>query len=123
MLDKPTEKAAANNGKAKAGGEDSEDEFEGLDIDLAMLLDCARPLFQSRNPAVVLGIATTYFHLAPMHHPSIGQQLIVAPLLRLASAPRDGEEITALVWDVIAAMIEDRPVCLHPRTCQTVADK
>lgn len=110
MLDKPTDQPTKTANGQKANGEESDDEFEGIDIDLAMLLHCARPLFQSRNPAVVLGISTTYFHLAPLEHPSIGQSLLVAPLLRLASAPRDGDEVTALAWDVVSAMIEARPV-------------
>lgn len=110
MLDKPMEQPTGAANGQRANGNESEDEFEGIDIDLAMLLDCARPLFQSRNPAVLLAICTTYFHLAPLDHPSIGQQLLVAPLLRLAGAPRDGEEVTALAWDVVSAMIDARPV-------------
>jgi AP-3 complex subunit beta len=109
MLEKPESQPSTTK---RPAGEDSEDEFEGIDIDLAMLLHCSKPLFQSRNPAVTLAIATMYFHLAPVDHPSIGQKLLVAPLLRLASAPRDGQEITALVWEVIASIVEERPVCL-----------
>ena len=107
MLEKPETPTARNPAKAD---DESEDEFEGIDIDLAMLLHCTRPLFQSRNPAVVLAISTTYFHLAPEDHPLIGQKLLVPPLLRLAGAPRSGEEITGLTWDVIAAMVEERAV-------------
>lgn len=107
MLEKPETPPVK---PATKSDDESEDEFEGIDIDLAMFLHCARPLFQSRNPAVVLAIATTYFHLAPLEHPLIGQKLLVPPLLRLAGAPRNGEEITALTWDVIAAMVEERPV-------------
>ena len=108
MLEKPETPTAKRDAKS---GDESEDEFEGIDIDLAMFLHCTRPLFQSRNPAVLLAISTTYFHLAPRDHSLIGQQLLVPPLLRLAGAPRSGEEITAMTWDVIAAMVEERPVC------------
>jgi len=94
-----------------ADGEESEDEFAGIDLDLAMFLDCARPLFQSRNPAVVLGIAKAYYHLAPAGHATIGQELLASPLLRLASAATS-PEVAALTWDVIASMIAERPVCL-----------
>lgn len=100
-------------------GEDSEDEFEGLDIDLAMLLHCSKPLFQSRNPAVVLATATMFYHLAPAGHALVGQELLVAPLLRLASGSDGrraaGEEIAALTWEVIAGIAEERPVSLGKR--------
>lgn len=88
--------------------DESENEFAGIDLDLAMLLDCARPLFQSRNPAVVLGTAKAYYSLAPAGHAVIGRELLVAPLLRLASASA-GPEIAALTWDVIASMVTKRP--------------
>ena len=93
--------------------DESENEFAGIDLDLAMLLDCARPLFQSRNPAVVLGTAKAYYSLAPAGHAVIGRELLVAPLLRLASASA-GPEIAALTWDVIASMVTKRPV-ISPR--------
>jgi AP-3 complex subunit beta len=108
MLEKPELPAHANG--AKPDPAESEDEFEGLDPDLAMLLYCSKPLFQSRNPAVVLAVSMAYFHLAPLEHESIGQRALVPPLLRLAGAPRGGEEVTTLAWDVAAAMAEERPV-------------
>jgi AP-3 complex subunit beta len=103
MLEKPDE-------TSKAKSDESDDEFEGLDIDLAMLLDCARPLFQSRNPAVVLAVARAYYHLAPAGHKHVGQELLVKPLLRIAGSPRL-EEVSSIAWAVIAAMAEARPVC------------
>jgi AP-3 complex subunit beta len=86
---------------------DSDDELEGVDIDLAMFLDCAKPLFQSRNPAVVLAMAKAYYHLAPVGHKLVGQELLVAPMLRLANGKA---EVMGLAWEVIAAMSEERPV-------------
>lgn len=120
MLEKP-ELPVKSNGTRPDPAE-SEDEFEGVDPDLAMLLYCIKPLFQSRNPAVVLAVSMAYFHLAPLDHPSIGQTSLVSPLLRLAGAPRGGEEVTTLTWDVLAAMTEERPVSGTPRHPFTRAD-
>lgn len=93
----------------------TEEEFDGLDEDLAMLLHHAKPLFQSRNPAVVLAVSKMFFHLAPSDDAYVGQGLLVAPLLRLAgSAGRQmvaGEEIAGLTWQVIEGMVKERPVC------------
>ena len=110
MLEKPDLTTPAK----LASAEESDDDFAGVDIDLAMLLDCAKPLFQSRNPGVVLATAKTFYHLAPPGHAVIGQELLVAPLLRLAGSSRaavvGGEEVAALTWDVIASMADERPV-------------
>jgi hypothetical protein len=115
MLEKPETSGSVQptTNRVDKKGEESEDEFEGLDIDLAMLLDCTRPLFQSRNAAVVLAAARTYYHIAPSGNKAVGQELLVQPLLRLtgSSARRiGGEEIAALTWEVIGSMIEERPV-------------
>lgn len=118
MLEKPETAGSAQPAatpKSKSDGIDaeSEDEFDGLDIDIAMLLDCARPLFQSRNPAVVLAAARTYYHLAPSNNKAIGQELLVLPLLRLAGSTEGrvaGKEIASLTWEVIGSMVEERPV-------------
>lgn len=119
MLDKPDNAGAVEPSSGPApstqkptNGDDSEDEFEGLDTDLAMFLHLSKPLFQSRNPAVVLGMANAYYHLAPASG-IVGQQLLVAPLLHLAGSSHvsaRGEEIAALVWDVIVSMVEERRV-------------
>ncbi|CAD6583371.1 MAG: AP-3 complex subunit beta [Tremellales sp. Tagirdzhanova-0007] len=103
MLEKPESDVSR-----LANAEESEDEFAGIDLDLAIFLDCARPLFQSRNAAVVLGTANAFYHLAPVEHASIGQKLLVAPLLRLAGAA-ETPEIAVLTWDVIASIVEERP--------------
>lgn len=100
MLERPDDAPRTND--------DSEDEFEGVDVDLAMFLDCSKPLFQSRNPAVVMAVAKAYYYLAPGKHRMVGQDLLVAPLLRLAAT--GSPEVSALTWEVIAAMSEERPV-------------
>lgn len=117
MLDKPDTAGNVNPAtiapsQGESNGHESEDEFEGLDSDLAMFLHLAKPLFQSRNPAVILGITNAYYHLAPASG-IVGQQLLVTPLLHLAGASHvsaRGEEIAALTWDVIVSMVEERPV-------------
>ena len=101
MLDKPEPHVSR-----PSNGDESEDEFEGIDLDLAIFLDHTRPLFQSRNAAVVLGAANAFYHLAPAEHASIGQTIPVAPLLRLAGAA-ESPEIAALTWNVIASMVEE----------------
>lgn len=97
-------------------GDQSEDEFEGIDQDLAMLLYCIKPLFHSRNPAVILATAKAYWCLAPVDHAIVGQHLLVKPLLRLAgsssSEENKGKEIVALTWEIVAEMVDERPVSL-----------
>lgn len=97
-------------------GDQSEDEFEGIDQDLAMLLYCIKPLFHSRNPAVILATAKAYWCLAPVDHAIVGQRLLVKPLLRLAgsssSEENKGKEIVALTWEIVAEMVDERPVSL-----------
>lgn len=126
MLDKPDtagsvdpSQIAARQVKANGNGNgnESEDEFEGIDNDLAMFLHLSKPLFQSRNPAVILGMANAYYHLAPASG-IVGQQLLVTPLLHLAGGSHvsaRGEEISALTWDVIVSMVEERKV--SPNKC------
>jgi AP-3 complex subunit beta len=127
MLDRPETAGATASTTAGNGGKDGEkkdnneeDEFEGIDVDLAMLLDHAKPLLQSRNPAVILAAAKMYFSLAPAGHSSIGQELLAAPLLRLAgsvsSDASTSSEIAALTWQVIAPMAEERPVSCFGHT-------
>lgn len=128
MLEKPDEaiKAGAQAGNdgeagehvAKTAKEESDDEFEGLDEDLAMLLHYSKPLFHSRNPAVILATAKMWYALAPAQNKAVGQDQIVAPLLRLAgSAGAHRQEIAAVTWDVIATMAEERPVSLPRGDC------
>ncbi|ORX33246.1 adaptin N terminal region-domain-containing protein [Kockovaella imperatae] len=98
---------AQSSTKADPKQDESDDEFAGIDLDLAMLLHCSKPLFQSRNPAVVLGTAIMYYHLAPSGHASIGQENLVSPLLKLASTAED--ESALMAWQVIGAIVEERP--------------
>jgi AP-3 complex subunit beta len=116
MLEKPATAGSVDPAtvasRLPASGEESEDEFEGIDTDLAMFLHLSKPLFQSRNPAVILGMANAYYHLAPANG-IVGQQLLVAPLMHLAGASHvsnRGEEIAASTWDVIVSMVEERKV-------------
>lgn len=113
MLEKPDEAGETQTGQSQPNGVSSDDEFDGIDQDLAMLLDLAKPLLQSRNSAVVVSAAKMYYNLAPAHHSIIGQKVIVSPLIRLAGTAgteRNGsEEIAAMVWEVIAEMAEERP--------------
>ncbi|KAL1406400.1 AP-3 complex subunit beta [Vanrija albida] len=107
-----------SNGESGADKVDSDDEFEGLDIDLAMLLHYAKSLFHSRNPTVVLAVAKLYYNLAPAGHASVGQELLVDPLLRVAgsaSAEHHSEATETLAWEVIASMAEERPWLFAPR--------
>ncbi|WVQ93440.1 hypothetical protein IAU59_000514 [Kwoniella sp. CBS 9459] len=102
-----------NGDEGNKADEGSEDEFEGIDEDLAMFLHFIKPLFQSRNPAVVLATANAYYHLAPSGHKAVGQDYLVRPLLRLAGSSSDirvgRQEIASLTWEVIASMAEERP--------------
>lgn len=104
-------------------GESTDDEDDlGMDIDLAMLLHFALPLFQSRNAAVILATAAAFYHLAPAGHAEVGQEKLVEPLLRLAGAQGAGVEASAMVWEVIAAMASERPVSAsHAIADETVA--
>jgi AP-3 complex subunit beta len=111
MLERPHEPSASKSRQKSTGNEEDDDDFIGLDRDLAMLLDCARPLFQSRNPAVVLATARLFYYLAPLGHGIVGRELLVSPLLRLAG-DGEGEEVKALTWEVIANMVEEQPVRL-----------
>nr|ODN89320.1 AP-3 complex subunit beta [Cryptococcus depauperatus CBS 7855] len=117
MLEKPDDAGAVQptiqDVKHQQGGHESEDDSEGIDVDLAMLLHCIKPLLQSRNPAVVLATAKTYWHLAPAGHTRIGQQNLVKPLLRLtissASQEMERKEIASITWEILAEMVEERP--------------
>ncbi|KAI0293827.1 adaptin N terminal region-domain-containing protein [Russula brevipes] len=77
MLPRPT--ASHDVGKEK----------EDVDPDLDLLLVSAEPLFQSRNPAVVMSVTRAFYYLAlPSQH-----HKIVHPLLRLIAVSPEVERV------------------------------
>ncbi|KAF9522067.1 adaptin N terminal region-domain-containing protein [Crepidotus variabilis] len=74
--------------KDGVGGGVDEDEHE-LDKDLKLLLDSVKPIFQSRNPAVILAATRVLFYGAPPSYWS----LFVNPLLRLLATSREVERV------------------------------
>ncbi|CAK5268769.1 unnamed protein product [Mycena citricolor] len=71
-------------------------EGEEMDGDVKLLLNSAEPLFQSRNPAVVLAAArVVYYGGTPSYHPRL-----IQPLLRLLHTSKEVERV------VIAYIIE-----------------
>lgn len=116
MLEKPVGVGAVrpqSKAEQRKHQDESEDEFEGVDQDLAMLLYCIKPLFHSRNPAVILATAKAYWYLAPIDNAIVGQHLLVKPLLRLAGSSNSDDdrakEIVALTWEILAEMVDERP--------------
>ncbi|KAG6901132.1 hypothetical protein C0995_016713 [Termitomyces sp. Mi166 len=76
---------------AKADGEEV-----GKDIEL--LLNSVEPLFQSRNPAVVLAVTRIFFYAGPPSHLS----KIVSPLLRLLNFSAEVERVVLVYINAIA---------------------
>ncbi len=110
---KPEEGKKDTNGKYQEIVEDlnglREEEDDEMDPDIYLLLFCAKPLLQSRNPAVVLGTVRLFYHLAPAKHSEVAQPLLVPPLLRLV----DGlvrPEISALAIEACQEIAKQRPV-------------
>ncbi|KAF9234612.1 adaptin N terminal region-domain-containing protein [Melanogaster broomeanus] len=89
MLSKPT--ISPNNESA-----------EEVDGDLQLLLSSSEPLFQSKNPAVVLAVVRVFYYGAP---PSWISK-IVNPLLRILHASRENERVVLAYLFVIT--------CAHP---------
>ncbi|KAL0271642.1 UNVERIFIED_CONTAM: hypothetical protein PYX00_008670 [Menopon gallinae] len=94
---------------------DSEDEKKSkskkkdvtLDPDLRLLLRESRPLLQSRNAAVVMGVAQLYHHLAPR-----SEVIIVAKaLIRLLRCRR---EVQSVVLNCIASLSTQRKGMFEP---------
>ncbi|KDR78991.1 hypothetical protein GALMADRAFT_224240 [Galerina marginata CBS 339.88] len=69
------------------GVDDAQD--EELDKDVKLLLDSVEPIFQSRNPAVVMAATRVFFYGAP---PSYWPKF-VHPVLRLLSSSREVERV------------------------------
>ncbi|KAJ7903631.1 adaptin N terminal region-domain-containing protein [Mycena olivaceomarginata] len=62
---------------------------EEIDSDVKFLLTSAEPLFQNRNPAVVLAVTRVYYYAGPpSYHPRI-----VQPLLRLLHTSKEVERV------------------------------
>ncbi|KAJ6494718.1 adaptin N terminal region-domain-containing protein [Mycena vitilis] len=62
---------------------------EEIDTDVKFLLTSAEPLFQSRNPAVVLAVTRVFYYAGP---PSYHSRM-VQPLLRLLHTSREVERV------------------------------
>ncbi|KAL4066761.1 adaptin N terminal region-domain-containing protein [Scleroderma yunnanense] len=80
----------------------SDGESEEVDGDLQLLLTSAEPLFQSRNPAVVLAVVRVFFYAAP---PS-SMSMIVNPLLRILHVSKETERV---VLPYISAAAREHP--------------
>lgn len=78
-----------------------------MDHDHRMLLRNAKPLLQSRNAAVVMGVAQLYYHVAPRNEFNI----IVKPLIRLL---KSHTETQSVVLSNIATISADRSTMFEP---------
>ncbi|KAG9079068.1 AP-3 complex subunit beta [Ceratobasidium sp. UAMH 11750] len=72
--------------------------LDAIDPDLLLLLKCSHNLLYSRNPAVVLSVARTYWYLAPQSY----RPKIINPLLRLLHASPEIERVTIENLGIIA---------------------
>ncbi|KAG8701121.1 AP-3 complex subunit beta, partial [Ceratobasidium sp. 395] len=72
--------------------------LDAIDPDLLLLLKCSHNLLYSRNPAVVLGVARTYWYLAPQSY----RPKIIQPLLRLLHVSPEIERVTTENLGIIA---------------------
>ncbi|KAJ3510883.1 hypothetical protein NLJ89_g4416 [Agrocybe chaxingu] len=86
--------AVAEGGEATSNEQD-EDE---VDKDLKLLLDSVKPIFQSRNPAVVLAATKVIFYGAPPSY----WHLFVHPLMRLLSISKEVERVVLVDLLIIA---------------------
>ncbi|XP_038148440.1 AP-3 complex subunit beta-1 isoform X1 [Cyprinodon tularosa] len=78
-----------------------------MDPDHRLLLRNTKPLLQSRNTAVVMGVAQLYWHLAPKHEVSI----VTKSLVRLLRSHR---EVQYVVLQNIATMSIQRKGMFEP---------
>ncbi|KAJ7274492.1 adaptin N terminal region-domain-containing protein [Mycena haematopus] len=62
---------------------------EDIDTDIKFLLTSAEPLFQSRNPAVVLAVTRVYYYASPPSYHS----RVVQPMLRLLHTLKEVERV------------------------------
>ncbi|KAG8213201.1 adaptin N terminal region-domain-containing protein [Butyriboletus roseoflavus] len=68
---------------------DGEPMEEEVDADLQLLLASSEPLFQSKNPAVVLAVVRVFYYTGPLSSTS----KIVNPLLRIMHVSREVERV------------------------------
>ncbi|KAG8907999.1 AP-3 complex subunit beta [Tulasnella sp. 403] len=80
-----------------------------IDVDLQLLFKSAAPLFQSRNPAVVMAVTRTFYHLGPRRE----QAKIVPPLLRILHSSKEVERV---VLENLFVIAKDAPELLRPHT-------
>jgi AP-3 complex subunit beta len=89
-----------------SGADGFYDQME-MDSDHRHLLNCAAPLLQSRNAAVVMAVSSLYYYLAP----TMEAQKVGKPLARIA---RKGRELQYLVLTNIASLAMERPEMFSP---------
>ncbi|KAL4701964.1 hypothetical protein ACJJTC_008231 [Scirpophaga incertulas] len=78
-----------------------------LDADHRLLLRAAKPLLQSRNTSVVMGVAQLFYHCGP------AQELppVAKAMVRLLRAPT---EVQSVVLNTIAALTVNKPALFEP---------
>ncbi|KJA26226.1 hypothetical protein HYPSUDRAFT_198985 [Hypholoma sublateritium FD-334 SS-4] len=74
---------------SERGGEEKHGDEEEIEKDLKLLLDSVEPVFQSRNPAVVLAATKVFFYGAP---PSYWPKF-VGPVMRLNTNSKEVERV------------------------------
>ncbi|KAG8863143.1 AP-3 complex subunit beta [Tulasnella sp. 330] len=95
-----------SDGKSQTDEVSQDDEEDGdaqLDPDLDLLLQNARPLLCSRNPAVIMAVARTFYYVGPAtehHH-------IIEPLLRQLRVSEEVERVLLEDLCLIAARSPD----------------
>ncbi|KAG5646111.1 hypothetical protein DXG03_004350 [Asterophora parasitica] len=88
-------------------GEDGEE----LDKDVKLLLTSAEPLFQSRNPSVVLAVSRIFYYAGPPSQLS----KIVQPLLRLLSISKEVERVVLVYLHMISRTAPNLFAPFYPR--------
>lgn len=114
--DDQEERDDADSGEAAdEEDDDNDDEDEDpLDPDIELLLHCTLPLFQSQNAAVILSAVRLFYYIGPADSPDIGQETLVAPLLRVCDNPLVHEEYAWTGWETAKVVARERPVTSFP---------
>jgi len=87
---------------------DGEDPYVyDMDPDHRLLLKSAAPLLQTNNSAVVLAVASLYFHVAPVSD----FHVVVRPLLRVARTFREAQFV---ILTTTSSMVAERPGVFRP---------